>query len=129
MKRILSILALTALSFIGYSQCGISISIAPPTANVGDTINAWGTGNTSNNGYFAWSVTGGTPSTGATFDTLSSFTTQFLAPGTYSICAVWYDSLWACQDSACSWITITSGSTIDSVSASDGEATTRTTRA
>jgi hypothetical protein len=120
MKRILSILALTALSFLGYSQCSIYLSASTVTANAGDSILFWGNGSTSNNGVFIWSMPGGAPSTGATLDTTSSIAVQFWTPGTYSICAVWYDSLWACQDSACISVVINGAvvTTIDSISAS-----------
>jgi len=116
MKRILSILALTALSYMGYSQCAISVAAYPSVANIGDTISLYGYGSTSNNGYFAWTMPGGAPSSGTTWDTTSSIGVQYWTPGTYTICAVWYDSTWACVDSACTTVTINGGvTTIDSV--------------
>jgi len=116
MKRILSILALTALSYMGYSQCSISVAAYPSVTNVGDTISLYGYGSTSNNGYFAWTMPGGAPSSGTTWDTTSSIGVQYWTPGTYTICAVWYDSTWACVDSACTTVTINGGvTTIDSV--------------
>ncbi len=109
MKRILSILALTALSFAGYSQCPINILASTNTANVGDSILFWGGGNTSNNGVFTWTIPGGSPSSGYTLDTNSSITSTFSSPGTYTVCVTWNDSLWNCVDSSCITITINGG--------------------
>ncbi|MDB4104857.1 T9SS type A sorting domain-containing protein [Salibacteraceae bacterium] len=120
MKRILSILALTALSFAGYSQCPINIQASTTTANAGDSINFWGGGNTSNNGVFTWTIPGGSPSSGFTYDTTTSIMSTFSNPGTYTVCVTWNDSLWNCVDSNCINVVIsgTSVTTIDSIASS-----------
>ena len=106
MKRILSILALTALSFAGYSQCSAYVFASATTANAGDSILFWGGGNTSNNGVFTWSIPGGSPSSGFTLDTTTSIMSTFSTPGTYTVCVTWNDSSWNCVDSNCITVTI-----------------------
>ena len=118
MKHLFLTLSIALLSTVGWSQCNASFT----TSVNGNTVSIFNTSASSNNNtYWSWTMTGGSPSSGTTYDTTSTLSTNYNAPGGYVICVIQYDSGWACVDTFCDSVYIF-GSTLNasaSVSSND----------